>query len=100
MRCQAEQSDAPRRNFSAPTQAVGRKDRLTQQVQEDSTAILSVAVGSKVHLPLTELLQQLLAGARQLDAHTLHAVAKLGADSFHNGNGAILVQVHLQVECR
>ena len=53
-------------------------------------------MGSKVHLLLPELGQQLLAGAWQLNTHPLHSVAQLWADSLHNRNCATLVQVDLQ----
>ena len=47
--------------------------------------------------PSPELLQQLRRRAGQLHAHALDAVAQLRADSLHNGNGAVLVQVDLCV---
>ncbi len=51
--------------------------RHTQQVEEDGTAVLGVAVCSKVDALLTELGEQLGRCARQLHAHALHAVAEL-----------------------
>mmetsp|Transcript_18452 Transcript_18452/g.46683 ORF Transcript_18452/g.46683 Transcript_18452/m.46683 type:complete len:537 (-) Transcript_18452:109-1719(-) len=72
-----------------------REREVAQQVQEHSTTVLGVGVGSEVDLLLAELLQQLRAGARHLDTHALHAVAQLRGHSLNNGNGAILVQVHL-----
>lgn len=67
----------------------------TEQVQEDRAAVLGVGVRGKVDGLVAEALQQLLAGARQLHAHALHAVAQLGADRLDNRNRAVLVQVHL-----
>ena len=39
---------------------LSKAERLTEQVQEDSTAILGVCVGRKVNLLLAELVQQFL----------------------------------------
>jgi hypothetical protein len=72
--------------------------QLTQQVEEDGTAILCVAVCCKVNLLLPELLQQLSRGAWQLHAYALHAVAQLWRDCLHNGNGAVLIQINLWYE--
>lgn len=70
-------------------------DKHTKQVEKHGAAVLSVGVCSKVNVLLAKLGKQLGAGARQLDAHTLHAVAKLGADCLHDGDGAVFVQVDL-----
>ena len=60
------------------------------------TTYLSVRVGSKVNLLLPELLQKLLAGAWQLHAHPLDAVAQLRGHGLNNGDGAVLIQIHLE----
>ena len=51
--------------------------------------------GGSAARPALAHLQQLGRGARQLHPHALHAVAQLGADCLNDGDGAILVQVHL-----
>jgi hypothetical protein len=68
---------------------------LTQQVQEHCTTVLCVGVGCKVDLLLPKLLQQLRASAWQLNANTLNTVAQLWGHCLNDGNGAILVEVHL-----
>jgi hypothetical protein len=67
----------------------------TQQVEEDGAAVLGVGVRSEVDALLAEALQQLLAGAGQLHAHALHAVAQLRAHRLHDRDRAVLIQVHL-----
>mmetsp|Transcript_32806 Transcript_32806/g.97767 ORF Transcript_32806/g.97767 Transcript_32806/m.97767 type:complete len:317 (-) Transcript_32806:386-1336(-) len=71
------------------------ESQVAKKVQEHSTTIFSVGVRSKVDLLLPELVQELWAGSRQLDPHTLHTVAQLRRDGLHNSNGAILIQVDL-----
>lgn len=73
----------------------GREKGLTEQVQEDCATVLSVGVGSEINVLGAELLQKLTGCAGKLHTHPLDPVAQLWADCLHNGNSAILIQVHL-----
>ena len=69
----------------------------TQQVEEHGAAVLRVGVAREVDPLLAELVEQVRRGAGQLDADALHAVAELRAHRLHDGDGAALVEVDLQV---
>jgi len=53
-------------------------------------------MGCKINFLLTELLQQFGAGAGQLHADALDAVAQLGRHGLDDGDGAVVVQVDLR----
>jgi hypothetical protein len=75
--------------------AILKKGPLTQEVEEDGTAILRIGVAREVNPLLAELVEQVRRRARQLDPDALDPIAQLRADSLHDGNGATLIQVNL-----
>ena len=72
----------------------------TKQVEEHGAAVLGIAVRREVDLLVPELVEEVGGGAGKLDSHSLHPVAQLWAHGLHDGNGAVLVQVHLQLASR
>mmetsp|Transcript_16699 Transcript_16699/g.40957 ORF Transcript_16699/g.40957 Transcript_16699/m.40957 type:complete len:488 (+) Transcript_16699:902-2365(+) len=72
-----------------------REREVAEQVEEHLAAVLVVGVRGEVNVLGAELGQQLAAGAGELHAHALHAVAQLGRRRLDDRDGSVLVQVNL-----
>mmetsp|Transcript_8360 Transcript_8360/g.52121 ORF Transcript_8360/g.52121 Transcript_8360/m.52121 type:complete len:413 (+) Transcript_8360:2261-3499(+) len=84
----------PRKKEQASHQEQG-EGQVSQEVEEDGSTVLLLGVRRKVHVLITELLQQFGGRAWELHTHPLHAVSQFWADGFHDGDGSVFVQVHL-----